>query len=106
VITPEDRASPTQGAGTYFVIYVCILVIAALQFVIAYSNLSTSQMLVRMLCLAFVEAAMAVLFFMHLWSEKRYFIISVGVVTIFVLFALQYSWSDSFRLITCGGKCS
>jgi len=48
----------------------------------------------------------AVMFFMHLWSEKRGFLLFVVVFVIFVLLAMQFGWSDSFRLAHCGGYCS
>ena len=59
-----------SNTGKYVVVYLCILAIAALQFVIAYSNITASQMFTRMLFLAIVEAALALLFFMHL-SDNR-----------------------------------
>ena len=55
-----------SNAGRYVIVYICILAIACLQFVIAYSNITASQMFARMLFLAVVEAALALLFFMHL----------------------------------------
>jgi heme/copper-type cytochrome/quinol oxidase subunit 4 len=56
-------------------------------------------MFVRMLIVALVEAGLALLFFMHLWSEKRAFMWSAGIITVFVLLAMQYGWTDSFRLV-------
>jgi heme/copper-type cytochrome/quinol oxidase subunit 4 len=70
-----------------------------LQFVIAYQNIDASQMFSRMLAVAIVEAGLAVLFFMHLWTEKRGFLLFVAVFTIFVLLAMQYGWTDSFRML-------
>jgi heme/copper-type cytochrome/quinol oxidase subunit 4 len=91
----------TSGSNTtkYIVVYLCILAIAGLQFVIAYSNIDGSQMFTRMLLLACVEAVLAVLFFMHLWVDSRGLLWFVAVFTIFVLLALQYGWTDSFRLL-------
>lgn len=94
------------GIGKDLVAYACILALAGLQFVVAYSKLNASRMLVLMLLLAFCEAVIGVLFFMHLWGEKRGFVLFVAVITLFVLTAMQYGWPDSFRLLTCGGKCS
>ena len=55
-------AEQEKGAvGKYFGAYLCILALATLQFFIAYSNLEPSQMLVRMLFVAIVEAAVGVL---------------------------------------------
>ena len=86
-----------SSAGKYVVVYVCILAIAALQFVIAYSNITGAQMFTRMLILAVVEAALALLFFMHL-SDSRGLLWFVVIFTVFVLLTLQYGWTDSFRL--------
>ena len=86
------------GTGKYVGVYVCLLALAGLQFVIAYQNIDPSQMFTRMLVVACVEAGLAVLFFMHLWAEKRGFVWFVAVFTIFVLLTMQYGWTDSFRM--------
>jgi cytochrome c oxidase subunit IV len=96
--TAEARKS--DGIGKELVVYVCLLALAGLQFVIAYQNLDTSQMFMRMLAVAVVEAGLAVMFFMHLWTEKRGFVVFVLVFTIFVLLTMQYGWTDSSRMVT------
>ncbi|MGA8153635.1 MAG: cytochrome C oxidase subunit IV family protein [Terriglobales bacterium] len=85
-----------SSSGKYVVVYLCILAIAALQFVIAYSHITGPQMFARMLFLAVVEAALALLFFMHL-SDNRGLLWFVAIFTVFVLLAMQYGWTDSFR---------
>jgi cytochrome c oxidase subunit IV len=87
------------GIGKYVGVYVCLLALAGLQFVIAYQNIDASQMFTRMLVVAIVEAVLAMLVFMHLWAEKRGFLWFVAVFTISVLLAMQYGWTDSFRLL-------
>jgi cytochrome c oxidase subunit IV len=99
-------AQKRDGIGKYLVVYLCILALAGLQFVIAYQDITASQMFRRMLAVALVEAGVGVMFFMHLWSEKRGFLLFVVVFTIFVLLAMQFGWTDSFRLTHCGGYCS
>ena len=91
--TVEEHKS---GAGKYVVVYFCLLAIAALQFVIAYSHVSPPQMFARMLFLAVVEAALALLFFMHL-AENHGLLWFVVIFTVFVLLAMQYGWTDSVR---------
>jgi cytochrome c oxidase subunit IV len=86
------------GIGKYVGVYVCLLALAGLQFVIAYQNIDASQMFTRMLVVAIVEAVVAVLVFMHLWVEKRGFLWFVAIFTISVLLAMQYGWTDSFRM--------
>jgi len=57
-----------EGIGKYLVVYLCILALAGLQFVIAYQNIHAGQMFRRMLSVALIEAGLALMFFMHLWS--------------------------------------
>ena len=53
----------------------------------------------RMLTVAVVEAGLAMLFFMHLWSEKRGFLWFVVIFTVSVLLGMQYGWTDSSRMM-------
>jgi cytochrome c oxidase subunit IV len=89
----------SSGISKDLVIYICLLALAGLQFVIAYQNIDASQMFSRMLTVALVEAGLAVMFFMHLSTEKRGFLVFVLVFTVFVLLTMQYGWTDSFRII-------
>ena len=88
-----------SGIGKDLAVYICLLALAGLQFVIAYQNIDTSQMFLRMLLVAVVEAGLAVLFFMHLWTEKRGFMLFVLMFTIFVLLGMQFGWTDSSRML-------
>jgi len=85
-----------SNVGKYVVVYVCILAIAGLQFVIAYSQITPGQMFERMLFLALVEATLALLFFMHL-ADNHGLLWFFVIFTVFVLLAMQYGWTDSFR---------
>ena len=98
--TAAAQKQLTHGVGRDLAVYVCLLALAALQFFIAYQNIDASQMLTRMLIVACVEAGLAQLFFMHLWSEKRVFMVVVLAVTVAVLLGMQYGWTDSFRMVT------
>jgi cytochrome c oxidase subunit IV len=92
-------ASKSGGIGKELMVYLCLLALAGLQFVIAYQNIDASQMFIRMLAVAIVEAGLAVMFFMHLWTEKRRFVLFVLIFTIFVLLTMQYGWTDSTRMV-------
>lgn len=87
-----------NGIGKDVTVYVALLVLAGIQFVIAYQDISASQMFVRMLAVAMVEALIALLFFMHL-SENRGLRWFVLIFTVAVILGMQYGWTDSFRLI-------
>ena len=91
---PETK---TNGIGRDLIVYVCILALAGIQFFIAYQDISASQMFVRMLIVAMVEAGVALLFFMHLWENRglKWFVI---IFTVAVILGMQYGWTDSFRL--------
>jgi caa(3)-type oxidase subunit IV len=95
--TGEEHKS--GGVGKDLAVYVCLLALAGLQFVISYQNIEASQMFVRMLLVAVVEAGLAVMFFMHLWTERRGFMVFVILFTIFVLLAMQFGWTDSSRML-------
>jgi cytochrome c oxidase subunit IV len=99
-MTPTAVEKRDTGIGKDLIVYVCLLALAGVQFVIAYQNIDASQMFTRMLVVACVEAGLAVLFFMHLWSEKRAFLLFVVIFTVSVLLGMQYGWTDSFRMVT------
>jgi cytochrome c oxidase subunit IV len=95
--TTETHKS--SGIGKDLIVYICLLALAGVQFLIAYQNISVSQMFTRMLAVACIEAGIAVLFFMHLWSERRAFLLFVVIFTISVLLGMQYGWTDSTRML-------
>jgi len=97
--TAPAQKSKSNGIGKDLAVYVCLLALAGLQFVIAYQKLDAEQMFWRMLIVAVVEAGLAMLFFMHLWTEKRGFMLFVIIFTVAVLLGMQYGWTDSFRLL-------
>ena len=98
VNTNGGAAQYTGALSKFLIVYACILVLAALQFVIAYTAASTSQMFFRMFMVAIVEAGLAIMFFMHVGSERRNFVTWLAIITVFVLLAMQYSWTDSYRM--------
>jgi hypothetical protein len=87
------------GIGKYVAVYLCLLVVTALQFMIGYQNIEGSQMAVRMLTFAVIETIPVALFFMNLGSEKRVFVKFVVYFMLFVLATMNYIWTDSFRLL-------
>jgi heme/copper-type cytochrome/quinol oxidase subunit 4 len=96
--TAETQTHNTDSIGKDLAVYICLLVLAGLQFVIASMNIAPDQMFVRMLGVAVIEGGIALLFFMHLSQNRglRWFVL---IFTIAVLLGMQYGWTDSFRLI-------
>ena len=94
---PTAETHKTSGMGKDLAVYVCLLVLAGIQFVIAYQSIDVKQMLERMLIVAIIEAGLALLFFMHLADNRglRWFVI---IFTVAVVLGMQYGWTDSYRL--------
>jgi heme/copper-type cytochrome/quinol oxidase subunit 4 len=89
----------SSGLGKDIVIYLCLLGMAGLQIVLAYTGSAGEGLFARLLVVAGVQALIAVLFFMHLGAERRSLVVFVAVFTLFVLATMQYGWTDSFRMI-------
>ena len=100
-ITKQQAGGAASYSGSltrYLIVYVCILALAGLQFLIAYQHVSVPTLIFRMFAIAIIEAGLGVVFFMHLGSENRAFVTWIAVITLFVFLALQYSWTDSYRM--------
>lgn len=95
---PGGAASYTDKLSKYLIVYLCILFLAGMQFVMAYQHVDVTTMIFRMFAIALLEAGLAVVFFMHLGSENRTFVTWIAIITILVFGALQYGWTDSFRM--------
>jgi caa(3)-type oxidase subunit IV len=89
----------SPGIGKYVAVYLCLVVITALQFVIGYQNIEGGQMAVRMLTFGVIETILVVLFLMNLSAEKRSLIKFISYFMLFVLATMNWIWTDSFRLL-------
>ncbi len=94
----NDKAHKNSGMGRDLIVFACLLALAGIQFFIAFQDITATQMFERMLCVAIIEAGLALLFFMHLSENRglRWFVI---IFTVAVIFGMQYGWSDSSRLL-------
>jgi cytochrome c oxidase subunit IV len=88
-----------ESLKTDIIVYVIILVIAGLQVLIAYRGGTTGQHVMEFLSLAIIQAGLGVMFFMHLFQEKRTLMFALIPATVFVLLMMNVFWSDSFRII-------
>lgn len=93
--TSEGQAA----LGKYVIVYLCMLIIMAIELVIAYHPPSGGQLLASMLLPAFTGALLGVLVFMRLGEERRTLIVAFAVFTLFVLATINYGWTDSFRIL-------
>ncbi len=83
----------------YLIIYFFLLALSAVQFLFAYQHAEGPQLLARMLAVALIQAALAVMYFMHLAEERRSLFLTLIPATLFVLLMMNMFWSDSFRLL-------
>jgi heme/copper-type cytochrome/quinol oxidase subunit 4 len=88
-----------DGMGKCYVVYVCMLLIYAIELFVTYRHPGAHEFLGTLLILAFIGAALGVLYFMNLASENRNAMIGFAVFTLFVLAAINYGWTDSFRIL-------
>ncbi len=90
---------PSGGLTVYILVYAAILALSGVQILTAYERIDGSQMLLRMLSIAIIQAGLAITFFMHMKSERRTLALFLLPATIFVLAMMNMIWSDSFRLL-------
>jgi heme/copper-type cytochrome/quinol oxidase subunit 4 len=87
------------GMKEYIAIWVGLLCIVGIETFLTTLQLSTHKLLVALLLLAFAEAVIALLFFMHLKYEKPNLFWSLVPAVIFVLFMMNHIWPDAYRML-------
>jgi cytochrome c oxidase subunit IV len=83
---------------SYVGIWIGLIAIAGIEVLLTYRGLSTGTLLAVLLILAFCEAGIALMYFMHLKYERPTLFWSLIPVTIFVLFMMDHFWADALRL--------
>jgi len=91
--------SVKDSLKTDIVVYFSILALSGLQILLAYQHGEGTQLFVRMLAVALIQAGLGVMYFMHLRNEQRNLRLALIPATIFVVLMMNMFWSDSFRLL-------
>ena len=86
------------GIKGYISIWVGLLCIVGIEAFLTTLKLSTHKLLASLLLLAFLEAGIALLYFMHLRYEKPNLFWSLVPAVIFVLFMMNHIWPDAYRV--------
>jgi heme/copper-type cytochrome/quinol oxidase subunit 4 len=96
--TPEASPGPTMRV--YVLVWLGMIGIVAIEAVLAYAHVSSRLMLVSLLVLAFLEAAVALRYFMHLKYEVPllFWTLIPGLLLAFVM--MNQFWADAARLNT------
>ena len=92
----ESTAGP--GMRLYVAVWLGLLLIVGVEVALTYARLSTGILLSALLALALVEAALGVLYFMHLRYERRALFWSLIPALIFVFVMMNQFWTDAHRL--------
>ena len=87
------------GMTGYISIWVGLLCIVGIETFLTTLQLSTHRLLASLLLLAFIEAGIALLYFMHLKYEKPNLFWSLVPAVIFVLFMMNHIWPDAYRML-------
>jgi len=83
---------------SYLGIWTGLICIVGIEVFLTYRSLSAGELIACLLVLAFTEAGIAVMYFMHLKYEKPSLFWSLIPAMLFVLFMMNQVWPDAYRL--------
>jgi heme/copper-type cytochrome/quinol oxidase subunit 4 len=83
---------------SYVMIWIGLICIAGIEVFLTYRDFSNRELLATLLILAFIEAGIALMYFMHLKYEKPGLFWSLIPAVIFVLLMMNQIWPDAYRL--------
>ncbi|MFZ3215738.1 MAG: cytochrome C oxidase subunit IV family protein [Candidatus Acidiferrales bacterium] len=93
-------AKHEPGMSGYISIWIGLLCIVGIETFLTFLKLSTDELITSLLVLAFIEAGIGLLYFMHLRYEKPNLFWSLVPAVIFVLFMMNHIWPDAYRLVS------
>jgi cytochrome c oxidase subunit IV len=97
-------ANENTSLKPYVGIWIGLLLIACVEVFLTYRGFSTHGLMAVLLVLAFIEAGIGLLFFMHLKYERRSMRWALIVSVIFVLLMMNQIWPDAYRMVSIGLK--
>ncbi len=84
---------------THIIVWIALIAIVAVEVALTYAGLTVHERLAALLGLAVIEAAIALMFFMHLRYERRLAWALIPAL-VFVLIMMDHLWPDAFRLFS------
>ena len=91
------RRGPTMKA--YVVVWIGLILIVGIEVVLTYEHLPAGTLLACLLGLALIEAALGVMYFMHLKYEQSALFWSLIPYLLFALVMMDHFWPDALRLM-------
>jgi cytochrome c oxidase subunit IV len=92
----------SPGMKFYVGIWIGLLCIAGVEVFLTYRGFPIHVLLTLLLILAFIEAGIALLYFMHLKYDRPLLLWSFVLSVLFVLTMMNQIWPDAFRMISIG----
>jgi len=86
----------------YVGIWIGLLCIPGVEVFLTYRGFSTHALLALLLILAFIEAGIALLYFMHLKYDRPILLWSFVLSVLFVLLMMNQLWPDAYRMVSLG----
>jgi cytochrome c oxidase subunit IV len=93
-------AASSSGPGMrfYIALWAGLLGIVIVEVVLTYAHVRPLTLVIALIALAMIEAAVALLYFMHLKYERRILFWSLIPALVFVLVMFDHFWPDAFRV--------
>lgn len=92
-------SSPGPRTQVYVIVWVGLILIVGTEVLLTYAHPPAGRLLALLLVLAFLGAALGLMYFMHLKYERRSLFWSLIPYLIFALFMLDHVWPDALRLM-------
>jgi len=92
------QSTPRPRTKVYVAVWISLLFIVAVEVGLAYAGLSAATLLAALLVLALLEAALGLMYFMHLKYERRILFWALIPGLMFVFFLMNQFWPDALRL--------
>jgi cytochrome c oxidase subunit IV len=86
----------------YAAVWVSLLFIAGTEVFLTYRGFSVHALLAVLLALAFLEAGIALLYFMHLKYDRPVLLWTFVLSIVFVLAMMNQIWPDAYRMVSIG----
>lgn len=83
---------------TYVTVWLGMIALVAAEVLVTYARPAAGTLLATLLALALLEAAVALLYFMHLKYERRALLWWTVPLVVFALVMLDHVWPDALRL--------
>jgi cytochrome c oxidase subunit IV len=93
---------PEPQMKSYVLVWIGLLFIAGIEVFMTYRGFSVHALLTVLLILAFFEAGVALLYFMHLKYDPPLLLWSFVISIIFVLAMMNQIWPDAYRMVSIG----